>query len=311
MEPLPSVTGLMLGEHPIGALLAAPWAGALIGLGARLARYAERPTAGQLVVAITVPVRDLAAVLIASGWSLTRPIADPGNPADVAATLTRGTPVRMVTDQLVVADRFYEIELHAKGGPRVRVGASSWQLEKIRYLFPFPDMPERRFRRLEVISPGSLTQKTGQSSTWLAKLCVPNTDLAILGTKSWLDDEMTLCVGWGSTGFADEIGSILLADMDNAPTWSTRIYAAQRLPEELDLPDELVAVILDSGSAISRLPEVESTVVVAIIDRRSPDETPPEMVMQCRARSEPISLDALRWAPPPGVEALAFKESAP
>ena len=51
-------TGIVLGDAPCCPLVAAPWAGSLIALGARLARQMQSPGDGQLVVALTVPVRD-------------------------------------------------------------------------------------------------------------------------------------------------------------------------------------------------------------------------------------------------------------
>lgn len=304
MEPSRSAKGAMLGDHHLGDLVATPWAGALIALGARLARWAAEPNGTQLVVAITVPVRDFAAVLIACGWTLARPISIPGHPVEVAATVPRGTPVRLVTDHLVLADRYFDLQSDLDGY-RVHVGASFWPLERVRYLTAAPDLPERRFGRQNVAIPGSLTQMTKQSQLSLARQCAPNTDLAILGTKSWLAEEMAGYVGWGDVSPADEIGSILLPDTDNAPTWATRIVAAQTL-QELDLPKELVAVVLDGSSAIRWLAEIQSPVIVAVLDRRSPDESASENVMHIRTWSEPTSLDVIGWTPPLGVEALAF-----
>lgn len=300
----PQDTGIVLGEHPLGPLVAAPWAGALIALGARLARHAALDGT-QLVVAITVPVRDLAATLVACGWMLTRPVADLGVPSDVASSLDNGTPVRMVTGQYVIAGKFFGTHRGASG-PRIRVGGTTLQLSAVQGLIPVPDLPDDRCGKRDLATPGSLVRKTGRDASWAAHQCAPTTDLAILGTKSWLAEDMTAYVGWGQVGPADKIGSILLPDTDNSPTWATRIYAAQ-LMQELDLPGGLSLAVLDGASAIRWLPAVESPIVMAVIDRRVADDGPSEMVMQVRSRSEPISLDALGWHPPAGVEALAFK----
>lgn len=297
-------TGIALGDHPLGPLVAAPWAGSLIALGARLARQMPSPGDGQLVVALTVPVRDLAAVLVACGWTLTRPAKELGIPADVAATLAYGTPVRMVTDHYVIGGSFYGIQ-DGPSGPRIRAGGT-WELEYVRGLVAVPDLGEHRYGKRNITLPGTFAGKAGQSASWAARQCDPRRDLAILGTKSWLADDMTACVGWGSAGLADEIGAILLPDTDTSPTWATRVYAAQ-LVQELNLPPDLSLVVLDGASAIRWLPVVESPVVVAVIDRRAADEAPSEMVMQVRARSGLESLATLGWQPPAGIEAVAFR----
>ena len=297
-------TGIVLGDHPLGPLVVAPWAGSLIALGARLARQIPSPGDGQLVVALTVPVRDLAAVLVACGWMLTRPAKELGIPAEIAVGLAYGIPVRMVTDRYVIGGSFYGI-LQGPSGPRIRAGGT-WELARVGGLVADPDLGERRYGRRVIALPGTLAGKTGQSASFAARQCDPRRDLAILGTKSWLSDDMTVCVGWGSAGLADEISAILLPDTDTSPTWATRVYAAQLL-QELSLPPDLSLVVLDGASAIRWLPVVESPVLVAVIDRRAADQAPSEMVMQVRARSGLESFDTLGWQPPPGIEAVAFR----
>lgn len=302
--PEPKPTGIVLGDHPPGPLIAAPWAGPLIALGARLARQIPSPGDGQLVVALTVPERDLAAVLVGCGWTLTRPAKELGIPADVAATLAYGTPVRMVTDHYVVGGPFYDIQ-DGPTGPRIHA-YGTWELKHVRGLVAVPDLSEHRYGKRDITLPGTFAGKTGQSASWAARQCDPRRDLAILGTKLWLGDDMTACIGWGSAGLADEISAILLPDTDMSPTWATRIYSAQ-LIQELDLPSDLSLVVLDGASAIRWLPVVESPVVVAVIDRQATDETTSEMVMQVRARSGLVLLDTLGWQPPAGIEALVFR----
>jgi hypothetical protein len=299
-------SGIVLGESPCGPFVDAAWAGSLLALGACVAQHAESRDGSQLVVAVTVPVRDLAAVLIGCGWMLKHDPDIPGDPADTVATLTRNTPVRMVTDQQVVAHRYFEL-VPSQTGPRIHVGASYWALDRIRQLTAVPDLAEQRFGRRDIGTPGSLTRLTGQSPTWAARQCAPRTDLAILGTKSWLEDDMNGYVGWGHEPAADKIGSILLPDTEGGPTWATRIYAAQVL-QDLELPPDVRLAVLDGASAIRWLSAVESDVVVAVIDRRTTDDIAAETVMQVRARSvQLLELKALGWHPPPGVEALAFK----
>lgn len=300
-----SPIGVALAERSATELVPAPWASALVALGARLARCAAFLGGDQLVVALTVPVRDFAALLLATGWTLTRPTEVPGPPDEIAVGIPRGTPVRMVTDHLVVADRFFGMQDGVRGC-RVHVGNTHWEIEKVRCLSVVPELPERRFGRRDVAVSGSLTHKAGQVATWLARQCAPNTEVAILGTKSWLEEELQAWVGWGTDDVPDRFTDVLLPDLGNPPSWATIVRAAQTL-QELHLPRELELVLLDGGSAIRWLADVLSPVVVGIIDRSSPDESGPDTIMQRRARSEPIGLDFLGWHPPPGIEALAYR----
>jgi hypothetical protein len=295
--------GIVVGDDPYGHLVRAPWADSFVALGARLARYAARLDESQLVVAITVPMRDLAAVLVACGWVVTRPLPGLGIPAEVASSLEHGTPVRMITDHFVIAGPFFGL-LSGTSGPRIRVGGT-WELGRVHALTAVPGLSENRYGKRQVGIVGSFMRKTGRSGSWAVHQCAPNVDLAILGTKSWLAEDMEACIGWGD-GRADAIGDILLPDTDNSPTWATRIYAAQLL-QELDMPTNLSLVVLDGASAIRWLPAVQSPVVLAIIDRRVADDSPAEIVMQVRSRSEIVPLDAIGWRPPPGVEAMAFE----
>jgi hypothetical protein len=295
--------GIALGDQRFGPLVASPWAASLIALGARLARQIPSPEDGQLVVALTVPVRDLAAVLVACGWTLTRPAKALSSPSDVTATIAYGTPVRMVTDRHVIAGPFYGIQ-DDKSGSRIRAGGT-WDLARVRGIVAAPDLGEVRYGKRAIAVPGTLVDKTGQSASWAWRQCDPRRDLAILGTKSWLADDMAACIGWGSAGLADEINAILLPDTDTSPTWATRVYSAQLL-QELNMPTDLSLIVLDGASAIRWLPLVESPVVVAVIDRRTADEAASEMVMQVRARSGLESLDKLGWHPGAGIEAVAF-----
>jgi hypothetical protein len=90
-------------------------------------------------------MRDLAAVLVGCGWTLTRPAKELGIPADVAATLAYGTPVRMVTDHYVVGGPFYDIQ-DGPTGPRIHA-YGTWELKHVRGLVAVPDLSEHRYGR--------------------------------------------------------------------------------------------------------------------------------------------------------------------
>ena len=90
--------------------------------------------------------------------------------------------------------------------------------------------------------------------------------------------------------------------------WSTRLYSSAGFADQLPLPSEIQAVILDGAGAIKYLDDVEAPVVVCIIDRSIADETAAEFIVQRRnAGSDPVAVASLGWSSVPGIEALAFK----
>ena len=111
-----------------------------------------------------------------------------------------------------------------------------------------------------------------------------------------------------ASGEADAIAGLLLPQDEAAATWFTRLYASSRLADQLPLPRDIRAAVLDGAGAIKYLTEIETAVVVCVLDRSVADETAGEMIVQLRnTRGEPVSLaDSLGWRAPDGVEALAF-----
>ena len=66
-------TTLGLAELPDGAACAARWIGPLVALGARAWRSLAQISGKQLIMTVTVPRRDLAAVLVGCGWLMAHP----------------------------------------------------------------------------------------------------------------------------------------------------------------------------------------------------------------------------------------------
>ncbi|RKF28256.1 hypothetical protein D7I43_06300 [Micromonospora globbae] len=169
--------------------------------------------------------------------------------------------------------------------------------------------------------------------TWGSRLAAPAADLAIVGTLTWLREELGafLCaegeypdrpqkltddlakasarrkpykvdVGHGS------LADVILPKGAKVSTWFTRLYPASRVEDQLPLPKDLTAVILDGNSAIKHLGELEASVVICILDRSVADETAAELIVQLRnTRGEPVAIpEDLGWSQPVGVEVLAF-----
>lgn len=290
---------LTLAEDAHGPALAGDWIGRLFMLG-RFAEHWSRSHADrQLVIVLSVPVRDFAAVLVSCGWmsATSAPILAPV--CEVLAGLPTGTPVRVVSQTKVFTERFGGID--ARG--RAQLGAK-WQVDKLQAVVPLSTIDRPRAQLIS--EPGVISRLSGLDRDWAARVCSPPQDLALVGTLTRLREDFAAQLG--RDGDSEPIENILLPAGSRAVTWSTRVYATAHLDEELP-PADVRAVVLDGAPATRFLSAVESPVVVSVLDRSIVDESVAEMVMNYRnTRGVPLSLARdLQWTPPLGVEALAFE----
>lgn len=303
----PAAVRFALSEGSLGLAEPAPWIGPLVALGTRAARYAQTLSGKQLIIVISVPMRDFAATLIGCGWMLAKPAPQLANPLDVMRGLAPRTPIRMTTDKEVISGYFQKLD-ERMDPARLYLGNSQWLAHMIRALAVLPelDSPERQTRPV----PGSVSCMARLNETWDERLCSPSRDLAIIGTLAWLRQDISALLSKEVSGLQlpDQISSILLPKGKHTATWSTRLYASAGFADDLPLPKELEAVVLDGAGAIRYISEIEAPVVCAILDRSIADETAAEILVQVRnTGSEPLSVRAdLRWPPPAGIEALAF-----
>lgn len=285
---------------------AAPWIGPLLALGTRAARYSRRSTGRQLVVALSVPKRDFAASLIGCGWVLASEAPTLPEPLEILRGMEPGQPLRAVNGRQVITGTFSSLDERAQP-PRAGFAGSSWRVDSIRALAPINeiDQPERAPRP----EPGSVERMARLDLAWDARLARPAADLAIVGTLTWLKDDFEAHLARENDQLpSSRIGSLLMPKSRRAATWYTRVYASARLADQLPIPEDVTAVILDGNGAIKYLAEIEVPVVICVLDRSVADETAAELIIQLRnTRGEPLSLSGdIGWHPPTGVEALAF-----
>jgi hypothetical protein len=301
----PERSGVVLLDGGGGDPVAAPWAGGLLALGARLARQPPRDNV-QLIVAVSLPARDFAAVLIAAGWLLARPAKAPLMPIAVAEGLQAGTPVRMIAGDCLVADRFFGVD-RARGEPRIHVGWTWWRPAAVTCIAADSTMPEDRFGRLRIPSPGTMATWTGYAEVWAAEQCCASSSVVVLGRKSRLLDEMELRAGWtGLSGQPDRLVDLIRPDDGRRPAWASTIVPAG-LGDLPEFPDPARLAVLDGATAIRWLAEVATPMVVALLDRSAVDDAAGDMIMQARSAGVPIPLSQLGWHPFAGMEALAFE----
>jgi hypothetical protein len=291
---------MTLAEDPLGHIVAADWIGKFVMLGRLAARWSRAHADSQLVVVLSVPARDFAAVLVGCGWMTAT--AAPSIPPvrEVLADLPLHAPVRVVTRSKVLAEHFGGVNV-AKD--RARFG-TDWQIDKLRAVVPLGSLDTPCSQPIP--EPGVISRLTGIDKDWSARLCSPPQDLALVGTLKWLDEDLTAFLGRGDEH--EPVVNILLPAGPRAATWSTRIYPASQLDAELP-PTGVRAVVLDGAVATKYLSAIEAPVVVSIMDRSIADESVPESVISYRnMRGEPVSLEhGLHWKPPAGVEVLGFE----
>jgi len=266
----------------------------------------SRAQGRQLVVALSVPRRDYAAALVGCGWVMASNAPQLADPLETLRSLEPGTPLRVVNDYSVITGLFSWLN-EKVSPPRVQFAGSIWHVDRIRALAVLPGLQSsEKTLRPQV---GGVGRMAGLDREWDARLAAPAADLAIVGTLAWLQEDFDACICREGDGLPPTpIRDLLLPDTGRVATWFARIYASARFAEQLPLPSDVRAVILDGAGAIKYVAEIEAPIAICILDRSVADETAAEILMQLRnTRGEPLSIQRdLGWPAPTGVEALAF-----
>jgi len=254
-----------------------------------------------LIVAISVPGRDFAAALIACGWVRE---SIPGA-VSTLEEIDSGAPVRLVTHGKIVTGLFQGLELGRDGTTRVKTTGGLFQAQSVRAIAQL-DIPVEATAK-DRPDPGTFAAYTDIADDWDRRLVAPAGDLAIVGTRSWLDDDFDCYLGVsGKQGAPTQIRDILLPSGNGEPSVYTNVYKASKFADEV-LPGKTQAVILDGATGIRYLSEVEARVVICVLDRSVLDETAAETLLQQRStRGRPLEEGSLKWPIPFGIEGMAF-----
>lgn len=297
---------LSLAENPQSTPVQSAWIGPLLALGTRLARKADMFDGRQLIIAVSVPSREYAAVLIGAGWTLGRsPAQIATDPLEVLRGALPQANYRILNAKQVISGPFQGLdESHAK--VRVMLAGRQWEVDLLEAVAPVAEGdPAARMPRPIIRSIGRMT---GVDREWARRLVAPAADLAIVGTKSWTDEDLEAVLASGDDRDGDSLETLLLPRTEKSATWFSRIYSSSGFADQLPLPDDVCLTILDGQGAIRYLNCIRSPIVVCVLDRSVADESAAEQLVQLRnSRGKPISLSTrLDWAPPGGVEALGF-----
>ena len=281
------------------------WIGSLITLGSRLQSQVLKCQERRLVVGISVPNRQLAAALVATGWKMaTRPPQLP-TPPEVMQRLLPGTPIRAVNSQEVITGKLGNFDQTSQP-PRVQFAGSAWNVELISAFAEVDEVDTSR--RMPKPQPGSLEYLCGLNDFWDEYLASPPNNLVIVGAVSWLLEDLAVTASVeGDRKSPSKLANIVLPKTETATTWSTELVSASRFDGEISRVSQISGLILDGNSAITWLGSIDAPVTVCILDRSIANETSGELIMQMRnTRGEPTSMSELGWQPAYGVEALSF-----
>jgi hypothetical protein len=227
-------------------------------------------------------------------------------PLEVLRLMKPGQPLRAVNSQYVITGTFTSLDETIQP-PQVQLADSKWRVDGFRAIAPLAE--REALERSPRPEPGSIEHMAGLDLAWDARLARPAADLAIVGTRTWLEEDLEATIGRENDGWPPSaMRSVLMPKTPRAATWFTRVYASARFAGNLLIPPDVNAVVLDGNGAIKYLTEIEARVVICVLDRSIADETAADAVMQLRnTRGEPISLiEDLEWRSPAGVEALGF-----
>ncbi len=174
-RPGPNVL-LSLAENHESTPVRSAWIGPILALGTRLARMADTFADRQLIVTVSVPSREYAAVLIGVGWTLGRPPAQVAtDPLSVLrGALPRGN-YRALNATHVISGTFQGLD-ESRTPARVAL-AGHWAVDRLEAVVPVAESdPAEKMPRPQV---GSIGRMSGVDRDWARRLVAPAADLAI------------------------------------------------------------------------------------------------------------------------------------
>ena len=114
----------------------------------------------------------------------------------------------------------------------------------------------------------------GIDSDWDSWLVSMPADLAIIGTRSWIEQEMGACIRWSKdTDFgSDDIQNVLFPKERNAVVCNTQIVSYADKDACRNLPASVSTDILDGMVALNYLQVLPAKIEIWVLDRSTSSE---------------------------------------
>ena len=275
--------------------------------------HRNRDSCRRLTVAITVPRRTMAAVLITAGWSAAQlPPSNLPLRATSPKNVPINSPVRLATNSEIIQGKF---QGWLKKGEKSQIAISGrrwlvtdpcviWQLksEIADSNICQPDGEPFRSKRIPL---GPVSKWENLSRSELLWAAFPKENRLIVGTKARIEPELRMSLAGTSTDSRLPLGNLLQTDSSDQFSWGTRLIATTSAHEtlaEFNCPSSLV--VLDGAGAAESMNISNASVTVAIFDRCRADCTPIGFYSDYRANmAEPVDLkNELNWQPHPALE---------
>lgn len=296
----------------------------LANLGHQLCAWSfeKSESSENLVIALTVPNRELVSWLIAVGW-LGCQIPDLSHRKFRGPEgLDEGDTVRFLTKLEAIQGRFNKLERKATGD-RITVAGLTFLLKNVEAFAPIKNWNEKyqlliddatvfRHPRCEL---GVFSRWAGIERSEVAWNLVPPANVVIFGSKKQLVEEAEIKIREVSTprSKALTLGQQCNLRSDDHFGWGVDVRSSSRVAELSDAPDTLrkrSLVILDGLSAVNQIGWSRGKVTVCIVDRKRMSEDFFQGLSEFQVKEHyelaPVS-EFLDWAVPIGVEAVLMK----
>lgn len=283
----------------------AEWIDNLFGLGVALERVAEKFAGRQLVVGLSVPTREFAAVLIALGWTVRRTgqLARQHRRSDFEA-MQLGKHYRVVTKGHVLWGEFRGFD-DSRSPARINL-AGAWSVDVLQdYVEAEPIMVGVKQQRPQ---RGSLSAFTGVTENDDARLLTPRAEVVLVGSERSLREEInSLKVARSDHQDTERIQDLLLPKSEDSATWASELLSVKDLEARLPLNQDNDLVVLDGAAAQKYLWELQTPVVVCVLDRSiASQEAVDQLITLRNTRGKPVQENEISWAPIGAIETLTF-----
>lgn len=296
-----------MAEEQDSCFRATPWVNQFLNLGIQSYKFCFetngiRPNE-QLIIAVSIPVRDFGSVLIATGWMMKAFKPSSASVQVSLESIRSGSFVRMATKDYIVVGKLLRPAVD-----RLSVDGRTFKTSVVKAITPVDETERTGKYDLPPVPPFGPFINSEQA--WISYLCNPPQGLTLVGSKSKFKDEFeTLITSNNDTNSIIRLGSIVLPKLEEkTATATTRLFASEELTQ-IDDTHKCKTAIFDGTSAIHQLDEIDCPLAITILDQSVINEKATDFLIQKRnTRGTPISLEKeMSWKPTEGVRALAFK----